>query len=146
MSDSSTTESLAPWESPEGAQWLQTFQPWRQMRRLIHGTLMMDPTEHAHEIRAAASMVILFCRPGLWPVGDQESITPVIETAARQLLHVKQLYEAKGRIRPELQSSKSFRKLLRTLDEEIRILESRMADPKPKMPNVPPCSWSHFWE
>ena len=136
---------LPPWEGQEARQWLNAFQPWRKMRRLIHGTLQLDPNENAHQIRAAASMVILFCRDGLWPVGEQGSIEPIIELAARQLSHVKQLYETKGRIRPSLQSSKSYRTLLRSLDEEIRILEARIADPKPKMPDKPPCSWGDFW-
>lgn len=114
------------------------------MRRLIEGTLRLEPKEHAHEVRAAASMVIMFCREGMWPT-DDGSFEKVLELAARQLSQVKQLYETKGRIRPQLQSSRSFRQLLKSLDEEIRILEARLTDPKPKMPNVPPCTWGDFW-
>lgn len=115
------------------------------MRRLIHGTLKLDPKDHAHEIRAAASMVVMFARDGLWPESEIETLESVIELAARQLSHVKQLYETKARIRPELQSSPSYRKLLKSLDEEIRILEARVADPPPKMPNTPPNTWGKFW-
>ncbi|MEL7496359.1 MAG: hypothetical protein AAFN77_02025 [Planctomycetota bacterium] len=141
----SSAADQPPWKTAAGSQWLSAFQSWRSMRRLIQGTLNLDPNEHAHEIRAAASMVIMFCRDGLWPPSEQDDATPVIELAARQLSHVKQLYETKGRIQPKLQSSKSYRKLLKSLDEEIRILEARIADSSPKMPNVPPCTWGDFW-
>lgn len=134
-----------PWETMVGKQWLNSFPPWKQMRRLIHGTLKLDPKDHAHEIRAAASMVIMFARDGLWPESELDSLEEVIELAARQLSHVKQLYETKARIRPQLQSSPSYRKLLKSLDEEIRILEARVADTTPKMPNTPPNTWGEFW-
>lgn len=134
-----------PWKTPNGSQWFATFQSWRSMRRLIEGTLKLNPTENAHEVRAAASMVIMFCREGMWPLGETSSFREVLELAARQLAQVKHMYETKGRINPKLQSSQSYRKLLRSLDEEIRIIESRMTDPKPKMPNVPPCTWGKFW-
>lgn len=116
------------------------------MRRMIEGTLNLSPKDHAHEIRAAASMVIMFCREGLWPESNPGDIIPIIELAARQLSHVKQLYETRGRIKPELQASKSYRMLLKSFDEEIRILEARIADPKPKMPNQAPCTWETFWQ
>jgi hypothetical protein len=145
MTDDSLHDNIAPWSTEEGRQWLASFQGWRKMRRLIQGTLQLDTQQYAHEIRAAAAMVILFCRDDLWPVGDQESFVPTIEMAARQLSHIKQLYETKGRIRPELQSSRSYRRLLKSLDEEIRILEARISEPKPKMPDQPPCTWGEFW-
>ena len=145
MNVSDQNADVPPWETPEGRKWFATFQGWRAMRRMIEGTLNLSPKDHAHEIRAAASMVIMFCREGIWPEVGQGEMLPVIELAARQLSHVKQLYETRGRIRPELQASKNYRLLLKSFDEEIRILEARAADPKPKMPNQPPCTWGEFW-
>ena len=146
MSERQASESLAPWETPNGRNLLSSLQGWRQMRRLIEGTLRLEGTERAHEVRAAASMVIMFCRDGFWPVEDEAEMQRLLGLAARQLTHVKQLYETKGRIRPELQSSRSFRRLLTSIDEEIRILEARMEDPPPPMPNEPPCTWGRFWD
>ncbi len=132
-----------PWNAPEAIDWLATFDPWLQTLRLIHGTLQLEVREKPQEIRAAASMVVMFCRENLWPrSGTHEEI---LGLAARQLSTLKQLYENKARQAPKLQSNRQFRNLLKSLDQEIRILESRMSDPKPVMPNEPPCTWGDFW-
>ena len=135
----------APWESPDATAWLEGFDPWRQTVRLIHGSLQLEARTHPQEIRAAASMVVLFCRENLWPLNENDIHDPILEMAARQLSTVKQLYETKARLTPELQSNKNYRNLLRSIDQEIRILEARLSDPKPKMPNEPPCTWGEFW-
>ncbi|MFK7769965.1 MAG: hypothetical protein AB8B55_22345 [Mariniblastus sp.] len=138
------TQVEKPWDAPAAIDWLATFDPWLQTLRLVHGTLQMEVREKPNEIRAAAAMVILFCRENLWPtrVDNKEEI---LSLAARQLSTLKQLYEGKARIKPELLSNRQYRDLLRSLDEEIRIIESRMTDPKPVMPNEPPCTWGDFW-
>lgn len=142
---SNSNSATAPWDSPEAAAWLGGFEAWRQTIRLIHGSLQLEARTHPQEIRAAAAMVVLFCRENLWPQNENEIHDPILEMAARQLSTVKQLYETKSRLKPELQSNKNYRNLLTSIDQEIRILEARLSNPKPKMPNQPPCTWGQFW-
>ncbi len=135
----------APWDTSQGSDWLASFDPWLQTTRLIHGTLKMDTTDHYHEIRAAASMVIMFCRENLWPIKDDSTRVEILELASRQLSNIKQLYEYKARSNPKLKTNPSYRSLLTSLDEEIRIIEARMSDDKPMMPGTPPITWGDFW-
>jgi len=135
----------APWDSPQAADWLRGFDPWKQTLRLVHGSLQLEARTHPQEIRAATSLVLLFCRENLWPVEEKELLEPILEMAARQLSTIKQLYETKARLNPQLQSNKNYRNLLNSIDQEIRILEARLSDPKPKMPNQAPCTWGNFW-
>ena len=141
----SNEKVTAPWDAPEAAEWLSGFDPWKKTIRLIHGSLQLEARTHPQEIRAAAAMVVLFCRENLWPLAENEIHEPIMELAARQLSTIKQLYETKSRLEPSLQSNKNYRNLLRSIDQEIRILEARLSDPKPKMPNEPPCTWGSFW-
>jgi len=138
-------QKLAPWESEQAATWLNAFQPWQQTLRLIHGTLKLEANKNPQEIRAAAAMVILFCRENLWPTNIEDEREKILELAARQLSSIKQLYENKARTDSSLLSNKKFRNLLVSIDQEIRLLEARMSDPKPTMPNQPPCTWGEFW-
>ena len=140
-----TLEDLAPWQNENATDFLARFAPWGHAIRLIHGTLQLDARRNPHETRAAAALVIMFCREGLWPVKDNEYLESVLELAVRQLSTIKQLYELKARSEPELLNNRQFRKLLTSIDEEIRILEARLSDPKPSMPNEPPCTWGEFW-
>jgi hypothetical protein len=135
----------APWDTSQGSDWLASLDPWLQTTRLIHGTLKMDTTDHYHEIRAAASMVIMFCRENLWPIKDDSTREEILELASRQLSNIKQLYEYKARSNPKLKTNPSYRSLLTSLDEEIRIIEARMSDDKPMMPGTPPTTWGDFW-
>lgn len=137
--------TLAPWDAPEAAAWLNSFQPWREMLRLTQGTLQLETRDHPQEIRAATGLVLLFCRENLWPLMGDADHEPILEMAARQLSNIKQLYETKSRTNPNLLSNQNYRNLLTSIDEEIRILEARMSDLKPKMPNKPPCTWGDFW-
>jgi hypothetical protein len=61
------------------------------------------------------------------------------------LVQIKQLFELNANSKPEMQSNKTYRNLLVSLDEEIRILEARMTNPKPTLPEQPPCTWGDFW-
>jgi len=137
--------TLAPWDAPEAAAWLNSFQPWHEMLRLIQGTLQLETRSHPQEIRAATSLVLLFCRENLWPLIGNAEHDPILEMAARQLSTIKQLYETKSRMNPDLLSNRNYRNLLTSIDQEIRILEARKSDPKPKMANEPPCTWGDFW-
>lgn len=135
----------SPWDDEQVQDWLGAFEPWRQAMRLIHGTLKLETKKHPQEIRAAVSMVLIFCRDNLWPTEDPAEIEQVIELAVRQLSTLKQLYETKARQNPEMMQNKKYRNLLVSLDQEVRILEARLSNPKSKMPQEPPASWGNFW-
>ncbi len=135
----------APWNDKHAMDWLATFEPWLQALRLIHGTLQLETKKYPQEIRAAVAMVVLFCRENLWPTRDENEIEKILQLAVRQLSTIKQLYETKARINPDLMSNKNYRNLLVSIDQEVRILEARMSDPKPNLPNEPPITWGKFW-
>lgn len=135
----------APWDTPGGSDWLSSFDPWLKTIRLVHGTLKLDAKEHHHEVRAAAGMVIMFCRENLWPLKDDDSLDQVLELASRQLSTIKQLYEYKSRSNPALKTNVKYRNLLTSLDEEIRLLEARMSGDHPTIANSPPTTWGEFW-
>lgn len=135
----------APWDNEQASDWLASFDPWLQALRLVHGTLQLETKQHPQEIRAAVSIVVLFCRENLWPTKDDLQIEKILELAVRQLSTIKQLYEIKARLNPDMMTNKNYRNLLTSIDHEVRILEARMADPKPKMPRQPPASWGKFW-
>ncbi|MGB1929605.1 MAG: hypothetical protein ACPIA2_19010 [Mariniblastus sp.] len=145
MRDQNAMEVVAPWESEDGRRWLEELTPWNQAMRLIHGTLQLETKKHPQEIRAAASLVVMCCRDNLWPTRDENHIDRVLELAARQLTSIKQLYENKARSNPEMMTNRNYRNLLVSIDQEVRILEARMSDPKPSMPNEAPVSWGNIW-
>jgi hypothetical protein len=141
----SKKRSPSPWDDPAAAKWLGGFDNWHQVTRLIHGTLKLDAKKNSHEIRAAASMVIMFCRDNCWPGSSPTELDDVCELAAKQLSTIKHFYEAKARSDHSLRSNPKYRILLDSLGQEIRILEARITDPKPAMPNNPPLTWGNFW-
>ena len=145
MRNQKADEVVAPWETEDGQRWLEELRPWGQAMRLIHGTLQLETKKHPQEIRAAASLVLMFCRENLWPTRDEHHIDRVLELAARQLTSIKQLYENKARSNPEMMTNRNYRTLLVSIDQEVRILEARMSDPKPPMPNEAPASWGDVW-
>ena len=135
----------APWDDEQARNWLATFEPWLTALRLVQGTLQLETQQHPQEIRAAVSLVVLCCRENLWPTSNETEMARILELAVRQLSTIKQLYETKARVDPQILTNKNYRNLLVSIDQEIRILESRMSDPKPKMPNEPPITWGKFW-
>ena len=145
MQNQKSGKVAAPWDTEDGMQWLEDLNPWGQAMRLIHGTLQLETKKHPQEIRAAAAMVVMFCRENLWPIRDEHQIDRILETAAKQLTAIKQLYEIKARSKPEMMTNRNYRNLLVSIDQEVRILEARMSDPKPPMPNEPPASWGDIW-
>ena len=135
----------APWATSDGQRWLEGASPWGHVMRLIHGTLQLETKKHPQEIRAAASMVVMLCRDNLWPSLDENQIDRVLDLAARQLTSIKQLYEIKARSNPEMMTNRNYRNLLVSIVQEVRILEARMSDPRPPMPNEAPVSWGDIW-
>ena len=137
---------LSPWSDEQAIRFLATFESWNQMARLIQTTLKQDPRKYPHEIRAASSLVILICRENIWPNrSDMMSIDDVVGLARRQLAQVKHQFSIKARIDPKLKQNPKFRRLLDSIDQEMRILESRIADPPLQLPQEPPVSWGNFW-
>lgn len=140
------TQYLPPWENAPAQQFLESFIPYRNILLQIEKTLHLDPRTHSHELRAAAAMVILLCRDGLWPAkGGVEKRDEIVHLATVKLTRIKQLYEQKSKVNPDLLSDPRYRQLMNSLDHEIRILESRLSDPKPQMPKEPPITWGDFW-
>jgi hypothetical protein len=143
--------SKTPWDDPDAIEWAQNSTAVRELCRLVEGTLRLETKKHPHEIRAAAATVIMLCRKNLWSTRDRDDdavqieLDRIVSLAARQLVQIKQLFELNANSKPEMQSNKTYRNLLVSLDEEIRILEARMTDPKPTLPEQPPCTWGDFW-
>jgi hypothetical protein len=125
---------------------LASCQSYRNLLKMIRRTLELDARKNPHEIRAAAAFVILLCRENLWPARDGiEELDRIANLATQQLTKIKQLFEQRCRMERELLANPAYRSMLDSLDQEIRILESRISDPKPMMPQEPPTSWGDFW-
>lgn len=140
-----------PWNDPAAANWAQNTDAMRQLCRLVEGTLRLDVTARPHEIRAAASMVIMLGRKNLWATAARESeevadeLDRLVGLAARQMGAVRQLFEKNFRANPELANDASYKRFLESIGQEIRILESRMSETPAKLPEEPPCTWGDFW-
>ncbi|MEZ6093275.1 MAG: hypothetical protein R3C03_03410 [Pirellulaceae bacterium] len=114
---------------------------------MIEQTLRNDPKKFPHQIRCAASLVILLCREGLWPVRiSNDEIVELAALARRQLTQIKQMFSAESRAKPEVANTEEFRLLMKTLDEEIRCLDARGSDVPLNIPNEPPSGWGAFWD
>lgn len=138
-------ENISPWSNSKASDWLCAFEPWKVIVRKIRRTLELEPRNHPHEIRAAAMLVILFCREGTWPrYVDPIEGNAIVGLARRQLSVVRQMYTLEGRNNNKLMANRNYKILLKTLEEEIRILESRNSDEEVVMANQAPCSWGEF--
>ena len=140
-----------PWDDAHAIRWFEASDSMRQMCRLIEGTLRLEVDSRPHEIRAAASMVIMLARQGLWSTASRseenviQELDQLVGLAARQMSAVKQLFEKNMRANPDLQNDPSYKKFMESVTQEIRILESRMTDSPSKLPEKPPCTWGDFW-
>ena len=95
------------------------------MTRLIKSTLTLEPSEYPHQIRAAAALVILLCRPNLWPGESIRELDEVVDLARRKLVLIKSFFTSEARVKGNLTSDPAFKRLMKSLEQEIRILESR---------------------
>ncbi len=139
-------DNLAPWDHDDAIRWLGTVESWTSFARLIEKTLRQEPRKFPHQIRAATALVIMFCRPNMWPSRQGAgSIESILSLARRQLVQVKQLFSHKARINPDLKRDRTFRTLMDSLDQELRILESRVGEDDFSIPEHPPCTWTEFW-
>jgi len=139
-----------PWTESDASRWVSESETMRQMCRLIEGTLRLEVDSRPHEIRAAASMVIMLGRENLWSTlaSDEESadeLDRLVGLASRRMASVKQVFEKNMKANPHLKNDPSYKKFLLSVTQEIRILESRMSDTPSKLPEEPPCTWGKFW-
>lgn len=140
-----------PWDESDATRWVSESESMRQMCRLIEGTLRLEVDSRPHEIRAAASMVIMLARRNLWSTsssGDEEvadELDRLVGLASRRMGAVKQVFEKNMKANPHLKNDPSYKKFLLSVTQEIRILESRMSDAPSKLPEEPPCTWGKFW-
>ena len=116
------------------------------MGRIVRSTLSLEPAEHPHQIRAAASMVILFGRHGMWPGESVQELDEVVDLARRKLVLIKSFFTSEARVKGNLTSNPAFKELMESLDQEIRILESRSNDEPGAKGQRPPASWGPFWQ
>jgi hypothetical protein len=138
---------LAPWRDMRGTDSFCRSEAWLKFTSLVTRTLENDPRRFPHQIRAAAAMVILFCRNGLWPSRrGQDELEEVLSLARRQLSQIRQLYAAEARVNPEISGNKDFRDLLKSLDEEMRCLDARASEDPLNLPNEPPLTWGKFFQ
>jgi hypothetical protein len=137
---------LAPWCDQRGTDFWSRTEAWKKFTSMVTKTLENDPRRFPHQIRAAAAMVILFCREGLWPARrGRDEIEEIVSLARRQLSQVRQLYAAEARANPEISGNNDFRSLLKSLDEEMRCLDARLSDEPLNIPNDPPSTWGKFF-
>ena len=137
---------LEPWNDPAARQWLASLKSWRKMARMIQSTIKQDPQKYPHQIRAAAAAVIMLAREGLWP--EAEGVLPIEDIAAvtrRQLSQVRHGISVQTRVNRELMKDRSFRQLLKSLDQELRLLEARGSAEEHEIPQEPPATWGKFW-
>ena len=141
-----SSNELAPWRNEQAQHWLSSSTSWPKMVRLIQTTLKQEPQKYPHQVRAAAALVVMLCRKNIWPERiDLMPMDEVLALARRQLAQVKHHFSVTARIKPELKQNPNFRLLLDSLDQEIRILESRLSEEPINMPNQPPSTWTDFW-
>ena len=138
---------LEPWMDETALRWLASLDSWPRLVRLLQKTLEQEPRKFPHQIRAAAALLIMIGRDGLWPVKSGiMSLQDVSGLARRQLAQVKHLFSTQARLDRGLVKDRGFRTLLNSLDEELRILEARASREDPRtLPQEPPCSWGKFW-
>ncbi len=143
MPDNSS--NLAPWSDEAAKQWIKSSEGWTKLTRLVKSTLTLEPSEYPHQIRAAAAVVILFCREELWPSDSIRDLDEVVDLARRKLVLIKSFFTSEARVKGDVTSNPAFKTLMKSPEEEIRILESRMTDPPMKLPQKAPATRGDFW-
>lgn len=139
-------ELTAPWEDAAVQKWIYDNDAWRKFLELVRGTLANDPKQFPHQIRAAVSLVIMLCRSGLWPAkGGQRDLDGIVNLAKHQLMQIKQRFATQARANPQLAGEPQFKQFMKSLDQELRILDARMADEPLTLPDESPCTWGDFW-
>jgi hypothetical protein len=136
---------LAPWMNEQATRWLATSEQWLRLLSMVKRTLENDAQRFPHQIRAASAVVIMLCREGYWPARfDQRERDEIVALAKRQLTVVRQAYAFEARSRPELLANPDYKAILQGLDDELRLLDARMADEPANLPDRPPSCWGKF--
>lgn len=140
------THEACPWNQPDAATWLSGNEALRRFVRLIRKTLDNDPRQFPLQMRAAAAMVILLCRRGLWPAsGGQPELDEVVGQARRNLALIRQLYSVESKRREDVGGHESLNHLLRAIEDEMRILDARLSEKPLNIPDSPPETWGKIW-
>lgn len=146
MSEADRQDGMCPWNQPDAATWLSGNEALRRLTRLVVRTLDNDPRQFPIQIRAAAALVILLCRRGLWPAsGGQPERDQVVEQARRALAQIRQYYSAESKRRDDLAGHDSFPRLLKAIEEELRCLDARLSESPINVPDEPPAAWGNIW-
>ncbi len=117
----------------------------QRMTRLVLKTLENDPRQFPIQIRAAAALVILLGRRGLWPAHDQEEMNGIAAQARRCLSVVREYYSIESKRREDVATHSGLHRLLKTLETEMRILDARQSEEPLNIPDAPPESWGNIW-
>ena len=141
-----TKLQIAPWQDEKAGNWLATNEPWLRLLNLVKKTLDNDARRFPHQIRAASAFIIMFCREGFWPTkGGMRERDEVVGLARRQLTVVRQMYAFEAKSKPELMADPAFKSILKALEQEMRLLDARIADEPLTLPDFPPASWEKFF-
>ena len=132
----------APWHLPMVNEWLSSFRPWQNYTHHIRQVLEKKPQQFAHEIRGAAALVIMLGREKLWPTNDLDD---VVYLASAKLGTVRNVIFSMSNKNKDLLNDERFRLLVRSIDEELRILATRRSRVKQAAPEEAPVSWAGFW-
>lgn len=136
----------APWNQPDSARWLAANESMQRFTRMIARTLENDPRQFPLQIRAAAAMVILLGRPGMWPATCGTEWEDVVGLARRNLSVVRELYSVESKREGHTQEQlTSLHRLLKGIEAEMRILDARLSETPLNIPNEPPEAWGQAW-
>lgn len=136
-----------PWNQPDAATWLNGNEAMRHFATLVTRTLENDARQFPLQMRAAAAIVILLARPGMWPGGSPEELDHVLLAARRNLSVIRELYSIDSKRRDDLggKHGTSLHRLLKAIEYEMRILDARLSDEPLNIPNEPPEAWGLKW-
>lgn len=130
----------------QATRWLTASEHWSRLLSMVKRTLENDAQRFPHQIRAASSFVIMLCREGYWPSRQgQRERDEIVALAKRQLTVVRQAYAFEARSRPELLANPDYKAILQGLDDELRLLDARLADEPVNLPDRAPACWGKFF-
>jgi hypothetical protein len=135
----------SPWFQPDAVTWASGNEAMRRFTRLILKTLENDPRQFPIQMRAAASMVIMLCREGMWPAHDKQELDDVVGQARRNLSVIREFYSIESKRRDDVATHASLNRLLKTIETEMRILDARQSEEPLNIPNEPPEAWGNIW-
>lgn len=123
-----------PWDNDSGADWFGDMFEDTKLADRVEATLRLDPAESHEEIRAAASVVLLFGHTYVWPIKQIDLHLALAADRLEELLRLNIYAEA-----PDLVAS---------IRDEIQELRSRIKAPSSATPQPSPVQkkWWQFWQ